>query len=84
MSPAAAVAAIVNAEEVRMLEKLKGIEQAGLEALQSIQDEDGLESWRVNHLGRSSALMLLFNGFNQLSKDERPVVGQRANEVKKA
>ncbi len=67
-----------------MLEKLKGIEQAGLEALQISQDEDGLESWRVTHLGRSSALMLLFNGFSQLSKEERPVVGQRANEVKKA
>ncbi len=35
------------------------------------------------HLGRSSALTLLFNEFGKLSREERPLVGQRANEVKK-
>jgi phenylalanyl-tRNA synthetase alpha chain len=67
-----------------MLEKLIEIENLGLAALQSVQDETALEAWRVAHLGRSSALMQLFNGFGQLSKEKRPVVGQRANEVKKA
>ena len=67
-----------------MLEKLNEIERLGLEALQSVQDEAALEVWRVAHLGRNSALMQLFNGFGQLSKEERPIIGQRANEVKKA
>jgi phenylalanyl-tRNA synthetase alpha chain len=66
-----------------MLEKLSEIERQGLDALLSIKDEPGLESWRVTHLGRSSALTLLFNEFGQLSREERPAVGQRANEVKK-
>jgi phenylalanyl-tRNA synthetase alpha chain len=67
-----------------MLEKLDEIERLGMEALKAVQDEAGLESWRVAHLGRSSALMQLFNGFGQLTKEERPVVGQRANQVKKS
>ena len=67
-----------------MLEKLDGIERLGLDSLGEVRDEAALEAWRVAHLGRSSALMQLFNGFGGLSKEERPVVGQRANEVKKA
>jgi phenylalanyl-tRNA synthetase alpha chain len=67
-----------------MLEKLKEIQVTAIAALERVQDETALEAWRVAHLGRSSALMQLFNGFGQLSKEERPVIGQRANEVKKA
>jgi phenylalanyl-tRNA synthetase alpha chain len=66
-----------------MLEKLKDIEQMGLDALQQVNNEADLEAWRVAHLGRSSGLTLLFNEFGKLSKEERPLVGQRANEVKK-
>jgi phenylalanyl-tRNA synthetase alpha chain len=67
-----------------MLDKLKEIQTSGVTALEGVQDEAALEAWRVAHLGRSSALMQLFNGFGQLTKEERPVIGQRANEVKKA
>ena len=67
-----------------MLEQLARIQMDALKALESISDEAALEGWRVTHLGRSSALMQVFSGFGQLSKEERPVVGQRANEVKKA
>jgi len=67
-----------------MLEKLNEIEHLGLEALKQVGGESELETWRVAHLGRNSALMQLFNGFGQLAKEERPLIGQRANEVKKA
>jgi phenylalanyl-tRNA synthetase alpha chain len=67
-----------------MLEQLAQIEKATLEALASVSDEAALEGWRVAHLGRSSPLMQVFSGFGQLSKEERPLIGQRANEVKKA
>ena len=66
-----------------MLDRLKEIETTAISALDSVQDEAKLEAWRVAHLGRSSALMQLFNGFGQLTKEERPLIGQRANEVKK-
>ena len=67
-----------------MLDKLNEVERIGLEALQMVQDETALETWRVAHLGRSSGLMQVFSQFGGLSKEEKPVVGQRANEVKKA
>lgn len=67
-----------------MLDQLNQIEQTALEALRAVADEAALEAWRVAHLGRSSPLMQVFSGLGELSKEERPAVGQRANEVKKA
>ncbi|MDI6770376.1 MAG: phenylalanine--tRNA ligase subunit alpha [Anaerolineales bacterium] len=67
-----------------MLEQLSHIKQKAMEALQLVQDEAALEAWRVARLGRSSPLMQVFSGLGGLSKEERPAVGQRANEVKKA
>ena len=67
-----------------MLDQLKIVEEKGLKALESVQDEAALETWRVAHLGRSSGLMQVFGKFGQLTKEEKPKVGQRANQVKKA
>lgn len=65
-----------------MLEKLAELEAQALEALAAIQDETALESWRVAHLGRNSPLMQVFSALATLPKEERPRVGQRANQVK--
>ncbi len=67
-----------------ILDQLEGIEGQALEALAAAQDEKSLEAWRVAHLGRSSPLMGVFDGMGRLSKEERPAVGRRANEVKRA
>ena len=63
---------------------LNTIEKNALDALNSVQDEAGLESWRVAYLGRSSDLMKVFSGLGALSKEERPAMGQAANRVKTA
>jgi phenylalanyl-tRNA synthetase alpha chain len=78
------LSSIVKILEVRMLDKLKEIERTALAALDKIADEAALEQWRVSFLGRSSPLMQVFSGLGALSKEERPVVGQQANEVKKS
>jgi phenylalanyl-tRNA synthetase alpha chain len=67
-----------------MLSDLDQIEQAALQALHSIQDETSLEAWRVTHLGRSAPLMQVFDRLGKLTKEERPVIGRRANEVKRS
>jgi len=67
-----------------MLEQLNQILEAGLASLQEIQEEETLQQWRVTYLGRSSALMQSFDRLGQLPKEERPVIGRRANEVKQA
>ncbi len=66
-----------------MLEELKQVEQDALKALASVQEEAALEAWRVAHLGRSSGLMQIFGRFGELPQAEKPVAGQRANEVKR-
>jgi phenylalanyl-tRNA synthetase alpha chain len=68
--------------EVNMTIDLDKIAQAALQALEAIQDESDLEAWRVTHLGRSAPLMQVFDQLGKLSKDERPAIGRRANEVK--
>ncbi len=65
-----------------MLEKLNEIEKAALETLAATDNEAALENWRVGNLGRSSAVMGIFSQMGGLSKEERPLVGQRANQVK--
>jgi len=67
-----------------MLEKLDQIERSATSALSNVEDEAALEEWRVTYLGRSSPLMRIFDGLGQLPKEERPDIGRRANEVKRA
>lgn len=67
-----------------MLAQLDQMEQTALNSLAVVADEAGLEQWRVTYLGRSSPLMGVFDSIGGLSKEERPTVGRRANEVKRA
>ena len=67
-----------------MQEKLEQIKKAALDALVNISDESMLELWRVHHLGRSSALMAIFDQLGSLPREERPVIGRQANETKRA
>jgi phenylalanyl-tRNA synthetase alpha chain len=66
-----------------MLSQLKQIEKSALAALEAAQDEASLASWHVAHLGRSAPIMQVFDKLGQLSKEERPVIGKRANEIKR-
>jgi len=65
-----------------MLDRLSQIEEAALGALREVSDADDLERWRAAHLGRSSALMTILGDLGKLSKEERPPIGRRGNEVK--
>ncbi len=65
-----------------MLEKLSTLEQQALEALEGITDEQALEAWRIAYLGRNAPLMQVFSALATLPREERPQVGQRANQVK--
>lgn len=67
-----------------MQQELEQIQKNGLAALAAVQDEDGLQEWRVRHLGRSSPVMQVFAAMGSVPKEERPQVGRQANEVKTA
>ena len=67
-----------------MLKKLDLIKSDSLSSLDAVEDLESLEQWRIINLGRSSSLMQVFDQLGQTPKEDRPSVGRRANEVKKA
>jgi phenylalanyl-tRNA synthetase alpha chain len=66
------------------LEWLDRLEQEALAELEAVNDDAGLNAWRVKFLGRSSAVMQVFGRLGGFPKELRPAVGQRANQVRQA
>ncbi len=65
-----------------MLERLDRLQHEAMAELDRITDEAGLQDWKVRYLGRSAELGRILEGLRELSKDDRPAVGKRANTVK--
>ena len=65
-----------------IFQQLVQIEEEALARVQSAESRDTLEEVRVDYLGRKGRLTGVLRGMGQLSPDERPLVGQRANEVR--
>ena len=65
-----------------ILSTLIDIETAALAAVHAADTPDALETVRVEYLGRKGQLTGVLRGMGQLSPEERPLVGQRANEVR--
>lgn len=61
------------------LEKDKLVALAGLE---TVKDEEALNQWRLTYLGKSSSVAQAFSSLGGLSKEERPIMGKTANEVR--
>ena len=67
-----------------MKEKLLKLQQEALEKLSQIKNEDILEKFRQEYLGKKGELTSVLRGMGQLSAEERPTIGQIANEVRTA
>ncbi|MBI1924558.1 phenylalanine--tRNA ligase subunit alpha [Candidatus Poribacteria bacterium] len=65
-----------------MQEQLKQIETEALTELKSVKDLRELESLRIKYFGRKGALTAVMKEMGRLSKEDRPVVGKFANEVR--
>ena len=65
------------------IEALNALEAEAVAAAESAPDADALEAVRVTYLGRSEGrISAILRGLGQLPAEERPAVGQRANQVK--
>ena len=64
-----------------MKEKLLEIRASALDAAAAAQDEASIEKVRIDYLGKKGALTAILRGMGALSAEERPVIGQLANEV---
>jgi phenylalanyl-tRNA synthetase alpha chain len=65
-----------------MKEQLQSIADEALSMLEKVQDMKSLEEIRVMFLGKKGKLTAILKGMGALSKEERPVVGQMANDVR--
>ena len=66
-----------------MNEALEKIRLETLQRLREARDEFALEEIDVSVMGRSGALTEILRGMGKLSKEERAILGQAANAVKK-
>ena len=67
-----------------MREKLEQIKNSVLEAISTATDLKVLEDLRVQYLGKKGDLTAVLRGMKDLTAEERPVVGQMANDVREA
>ena len=67
-----------------MKEKLDQIRAEALAAIPGLKDLSALEDLRVKFLGRKGLVTEVLRGLGQVSAEERPAMGQAANEVKAA
>ena len=52
--------------------QLENKKKEALAALNDIRTTEGLETWRIAHLGKSSAVMQAFSDLGKLPAEERP------------
>ena len=64
------------------LQQLESLRTVALLELNAITDESGLETWRVEYLGRSGKLTQVLRGLSSLDVDARPIVGAAGNRIK--
>ncbi len=67
-----------------MLDALNSLEEAALTELAAVRDPDRLEAWRIAYIGANGKLKTTMSGLKDVSKEEKPAVGKRLNEVKVA
>lgn len=65
-----------------MQEKLNKIKETALNELNTVNTTAEIEDIRVKFLGKKGELTTILRGMGALSKEERPLVGKLANEVR--
>ncbi|MCL5111018.1 MAG: phenylalanine--tRNA ligase subunit alpha [Chloroflexi bacterium] len=67
-----------------MIDQLAEIKARALKDLAAADDAEATEAWRVAYLGKKGQLTTVLRQLGALPPAERPLVGQKANEVKVA
>ncbi|WP_252315666.1 phenylalanine--tRNA ligase subunit alpha [Sinobaca sp. H24] len=65
-----------------MIERLQELLSEALQELNEAEDKKELEKVRVKYLGKKGPITEVLRGMGKLSAEERPKVGQAANEVR--
>ena len=65
-----------------MKEQLKAIQEKALLALDEVKELKELDDLKVKFLGKKGELTAILKGMGKLTAEERPIIGQLANEVR--
>ncbi len=65
-----------------MKEQLQSIKASAQTEINEITSAEQLEAFRVKYLGKKGVLTDVLKGMGKLSAEERPVIGQLANEIR--
>ena len=64
------------------MEKVQSLKEEALAEVQAANDIKALNDVRVKYLGKKGPITEVLRGMGSLSPEERPAVGQAANEVR--
>ncbi|MDP7009207.1 MAG: phenylalanine--tRNA ligase subunit alpha [Phycisphaerales bacterium] len=67
-----------------MLSTLDTLEATAIEEIEHVDSIDALESWRIAYLGSKGRLKGVMPLMRDVSKEDKPAVGKRLNEVKQS
>ncbi len=67
-----------------MKEQLEAIRREALDKIDGAADLKALQDIKVTYLGKKGSLTSVLRGMGSLSKEERPAVGEMANNVREA
>lgn len=65
-----------------MREKLEKIKADALGLINAAKDSSELDALKVKYLGKKSELATALRSMGQLTAEERPIIGQLANEIR--
>ncbi len=65
-----------------MKEKLKSIREIGLKDIENTKTLDEIEKLRIKYLGKKGELTSVLRDMGKLSAEDRPIIGQVANEIR--
>ncbi len=73
---------IEKGEKRTMKEKLKAIQEKAMAAFQEAKEMKDIDDLKVKYLGKKGELTAILKEMGKLSAEERPIIGQMANDVR--
>ncbi|MCD6356208.1 MAG: phenylalanine--tRNA ligase subunit alpha [Anaerolineaceae bacterium] len=69
-------------EKSELINELKILQKKAESELEILIDKDALQTWKTKYLSHSSVVMAFFKRLPEAPKEDRPIIGQFANQVK--